>query len=175
MQSNKIFLAAPILLAAIAWAQPAANVALSHSESSFLKDAAAGGIAEVKFGQLAEQNAASQQVKDFARRMIKEHSTMNSQLQSLAASKKVELPTDMGIKEKASYKLLSAKKGADFDRAYMSDMVKDHEADIKDFQKQADSGTDSEVRALASRDLPTLRAHLSTAQQVASEVGASTK
>ena len=108
----------------------------------------------MKFGQLAEQNASSQQVKNFARRMVNERSKMNEQLQSLASSKNVELPTDMGIKEKASYKLLSMKKGTDFDRAYMSDMVKDHEADISDFEKQADNGKDGDVRAVASRSLP---------------------
>ena len=154
MQFNKLFFAAPILLTTVGWAQPAADATLSHSESSFLKDAVAGGIAEVKFGQLAEQNASSQQVKNFARRMVNEHSKMNEQLQSLASSKNVELPTDMGIKEKASYKLLSMKKGTDFDRAYMSDMVKDHEADISDFEKQADNGKDGDVRAVASRSLP---------------------
>jgi putative membrane protein len=175
MNFNKMFLATPLLFSTMIWAQPAADPTLPHSESSFLKDAAAGGIAEVKFAELAEQNASNPQVKSFARRMVNDHSKMNDQLQTLASVKNVELPTDMGIKEKASYKLLSAKKGADFDRAYMSDMVKDHESDIKDFQKQAKNATDSDVRALASKDLPTLREHLSQAQQLASEIGASTK
>lgn len=175
MKFNTISLALPLAISAMCYAQPANNAVLPHSESSFVKDAAGGGIAEVKFGELAEQSASNQQVKNFGKKMVDDHTKINDQLKTLASSRDVELPTDMGLKEKASYKLLSTKKGSDFDRAYMGDMVKDHEADIKEFQKQADNAKDSDVRAFASKTLPTLREHLQLAQKIASEIGASTK
>jgi putative membrane protein len=163
------------LLATSALVAFAQGSGIPHSDASFLKDAAAGGFAEVKLGELAQQNAASDRVKEFGRKMIDDHSRMGEQVKSLAANKRVDLPTDMGIKEKIDYKLLSSKKGADFDRAYMAAMVKDHENDVAQFEKEADNGKDGEVRALASKALPTLRQHLQMAQDVAGEVEASAK
>ena len=62
MQFNKLFFAAPIVLASVGWAQPAADAMLSHSESSFLKNAAAGGIAEVKFAEWTSKGEMRQPV-----------------------------------------------------------------------------------------------------------------
>jgi putative membrane protein len=173
---NKLILAFPILFISVPiYGQPASAVNLSRSESSFLKDAAAGGIAEVKFGELAEQNAASERVRNFGKQMVKDHTKMGDEVRSLASTKSVDLPTDMGVKEKVSYKLLSSKKGSDFDRQYVEAMVKDHQNDIAEFEKESTAGKDPDVKALAAKALPTLRKHLQMAEDVAREIGASTK
>ena len=55
--------------------------------------------------------------------------------------------------------------GADFDKAYMSDMVSDHKEDISDFKKEANGGKDADIKAFAAKTLPTLEDHLKMAQQ----------
>jgi putative membrane protein len=62
--------------------------------------------------------------------------------------------------------------GAAFDRAYMKDMVKDHEADVADFQKEANSGTDPGLKEFAGATLPTLQDHLKMAKDIESALGA---
>ena len=42
--------------------------------------------------------------------------------------------------------------------------VSDHEKDIAEFEKEASSGTNGDVKAWASKTLPVLRAHLEAAR-----------
>lgn len=144
---------------------------MSHADSAFLKDAAQGGMDEVKLGELSQHNAASEQVKKFGQRMVDDHTKLNHEVQALAARKNVTLPTDIGVLQNASYKMLSEKTGEAFDKSYISSMVKDHQEDIAAFEKEANSGTDPDVKAFASNALTTLREHLRLAQDLARELG----
>jgi putative membrane protein len=153
----------------LVYSQQATTV--SHSDAAFLKDAGEGGMDEVKLGQLAQQNGVNEHVKKFGQHMVDDHSKMNNELQALAARKNVTMPTDISVLQHASYKLLSTKSGEGFDKSYISSMVKDHEDDIAAFRKEASEGTDADVKALASKALPTLEEHLRMAQDIARELG----
>jgi putative membrane protein len=104
--------------------------------------------------------------------MVTDHTKMGDEVKSLAGSKGVTLPSQMEAKEKAEYDRLSKKTGAEFDRDYMSMMVKDHMQDIQEFQNEANSGQDPDVKALAAKALPTLREHLRMAENAEKQVGA---
>lgn len=148
-------------------AQQAASDKSHKSAENFVKEAAAGGMAEVKLGQLAQQKAASPDVKAFGQRMADDHGKVNDQLQQLASEKNVQLPKSLDSKHQALYDRLSKLSGHQFDKTYMSEMVKDHKADVAEFQKAANS-SDPQVKDFASKTLPTLEDHLREAQQVAS-------
>jgi len=134
------------------------------ADSAFAMKAAQGGMAEVKLGELASEKGTSQTVKDFGKRMVDDHGKANDELKSLASKKGWTLPTDISAKDQATYDRLSKMSGAQFDREYMSDMVKDHKTDVSEFQREADRGTDSELKAWAAKTLPTLQEHLTMAQ-----------
>jgi predicted outer membrane protein len=95
-------------------------------DRNFMMRAAQGGMAEVKLGQLATQNAENQAVKDFGQKMVDDHSKANDELKGLADQKTVTLPTDLDAKDQATYDRLSKLNGAAFDKAYMKDMLLDH-------------------------------------------------
>jgi putative membrane protein len=143
---------------------------LANPDSDFVAKAAAGGLAEVQLGQLATQKASNPDVKAFGQQMVDDHSKANDKLQDIASRKGVTLPNTMDSKDQATYDRLSALNGADFDRAYMADMVKDHRVDIAEFAKEANSGSDSDLKSFASKTLPTLRHHLELAQSAESKV-----
>lgn len=145
----------------------------SKPDQAFVKKAAEGGMAEVEFGKLAQQKASSPEVKNFAQRMVDDHSKANDELKAIASKKDITLPTALDSKDKATYNRLSKLSGAAFDRAYMADMVKDHRADVSDFQYEARAGQDSDVRGFASKTLPTLQDHLKEAQTTDSVVATS--
>jgi putative membrane protein len=146
--------------------------ALAEKDSDFVKEASSGGLAEVELGKLAQQKGRSQAVKDFGSRMVTDHSKANDGLRTIAARKGMSASSTIGIKESAVKLKLEAPSGDTFDKAYMSSMVKDHQDDIAAFQKEADDGSDQDIKSFASKTLPTLREHLSMAQRVAAEVDA---
>ncbi len=143
---------------------------MTSADMMFATNAAQGGMAEVKLGQLATEKASSQDVKTFGQRMVDDHSKANDQLKSIASAENMTLPTDIGAKNQALYDKLSGMSGAAFDKAYMKAMVKDHETDVKEFQKEANSGKDPQLKQFASQTLPTLQEHLSMAKSTNSKV-----
>jgi putative membrane protein len=78
----------------------------------------------------------------------------------------------MNSDQKATMDKLSKLSGSDFDNEYMSDMVKDHEADAKEFENQANKGTDADIKAFAAKTLPMIQRHLQMARDVANQVAA---
>lgn len=137
----------------------------ANPDHSFVEKAAMGGMAEVELGNLAQQKASSEEVKQFASRMVQDHGKANDELKQIASAKSIQLPTALDKKHRADIDRLGKMSGAQFDRAYMSHMVDDHKKDIADFKKEASGGKDSELKAFASKTLPTLEEHLQLAQK----------
>jgi len=140
-------------------------------DQAWAKKVAAGGMAEVELGKLATEKASSEEVKKFGQRMVDDHSKANDELKTIAQSKNITLPADVGAKEKALHDRLSKLSGAAFDRAYMQAMVADHREDVPEFRKEANAGKDPEMKAFAAKTLPTLEDHLKTAEQIGKTVG----
>ncbi|MGI8742094.1 MAG: DUF4142 domain-containing protein [Bryobacteraceae bacterium] len=134
------------------------------ADQRFMMKAAQGGMAEVQLGQLAKDHASSQAVKDFGQTMVDDHTKANDELKTLASQKNVTLPTAIDPEDQATIDQLTKLNGAAFDKAYMQDMISDHQKDIAEFQTEANSGTDSDTKAWASKTLPTLQHHLQMAQ-----------
>jgi putative membrane protein len=143
---------------------------MTSGDTAFAMKAAQGGMAEVKLGQLAVDKASNPDVKAFGQRMIDDHTKANDQLKSIASNQNMTLPTDLNAKDQAEYDKLSKLSGAEFDKAYMRNMVKDHEMDIKEFQKEANSGKDPQLKSFASSTLPILQTHLQMARDAEAKV-----
>jgi putative membrane protein len=143
------------------------------SDAHFVKEAAQGGMAEVKLGQLAQEKGASESVKKFGKRMEDDHSKANDKLKEAASKENIPVPSDIGAKNQANYDRLSKLSGAAFDRAYANDMVKDHQTDVAAFQKEANAGKNDSIKRFASETLPTLQDHLKEAKEMQKSVTAS--
>jgi putative membrane protein len=130
---------------------------------------------EVEAGKLAADKGTDPDVKAFGQKMVDDHSKANDKLKQLAADKGVKLPTELGMMDKHSMEKLQKATGADFDRLYVSEMVKDHKKDVSDFEHESKAAKDSDVKAFASDTLPTLQQHLSMVEATATKIGASTK
>ena len=143
------------------------------SDTLFVKHAAKGGLAEVELGQLAADHASSEEVKKFGQRMVTDHGKANDELKSLAQQKNITLPTEIDAADKALHDRLSKLSGAAFDRAYMQHMLADHRKDVNEFKHESTAGKDPDVKAWASKTLPTLEEHLKQAQDTTKAVGTS--
>jgi putative membrane protein len=137
---------------------------LNGADNTFVTKAAMGGMMEVQLGNYAKDHASNADVKAFGQRMVDDHSKANDELKSIAASKGITLPTSLSAKEQATYDRLTKLNGAEFDRAYMKDMVSDHRTDVAEFRRESQKGTDPEIKQFATKTLPTLEEHLKLAE-----------
>lgn len=129
-------------------------------DAAFAIKAAQGGEAEVKMGKLAAEKAGDADVKAFGQHMVDDHSKANEKLKSVAQEKGMKLPTDLNPSQQSAYEKLSQLSGAEFDKAYVKHMVKDHEEDVKDFTKESSKGKDEKIKGFATETLPVLQGHL---------------
>jgi putative membrane protein len=144
---------------------------LSSQDRNFLQDAAMGGLMEVELGRVAAQKGTSDAVKQFGQRMVDDHSKANSDLMSVASSKGITLPTTLDEKHQKELTKMSAMSGTEFDRAYSKLMLSDHTKDVSEFEKQSTKGTDADLKAFASKTLPTLQEHLQLAKTLPGNEG----
>jgi putative membrane protein len=148
----------------------AATGSVPSADRTFMHKAAIGGMAEVDMGNLAQQKAANDQVKQFGARMVQDHTKANDELKQVAGAKGVTLPASLDKKNQDTMDKMQKLSGAAFDKAYMSHMVDDHKQDIADFQKEAKGGKDVDVKGFADKTLPTLKDHLKMAEAANSAV-----
>jgi putative membrane protein len=123
-------------------------------------NAAQGGMAEVKMGQLAASKGSSDFVKQFGQKMVDDHSKANDQLKAVAAKDNMTLPTDLNAKDQAEYDKLSKLSGSAFDKEYERTMLADHKIDVAAFKKESMSGKNPDLKSFAGDTLPTLQEHL---------------
>lgn len=137
-----------------------------EKDAEFAVKAANGGMAEVKMGQLAEQKATNPEVKAFGAKMVTDHTKANDKLMALAKEKNITLPATISNEEQRKMDELSKKTGKDFDRAYVNEMVDDHDNDVKEFMRESKDGKNTDLRSFAETTLPTLQMHQTMIKQI---------
>jgi putative membrane protein len=184
--------------------------AVNSSDKKFVTEAAHGGMKEVELAKLAVTKAASDEVKQYAQRLIDDHTKANDELMQLASQKGITISHDMAMKSdtsssdaamkqtsatdptaktkdmasshgatmdkdhKAMMDKMSALSGNQFDKEFIRVAVKDHEKNIKEFEKQSTKANDADVRAFAAKTLPTLQEHLQLARDLDKKLSGST-
>ena len=141
-----------------------------NPDSKFMMMLATGGMNEIGLSQTALSKSTNDEVKQYAQKMIDDHTAVGDELKTLAASKNVTLPMEMDAKHKAMNDKLSAMSGMEFDMMYLKAMVKDHEKTVALLQKESNGGKDAEAKAFAAKTLPAVQGHLDMAKQMMSKM-----
>jgi putative membrane protein len=135
---------------------------------------AAGGAAEVDFGRLAEGKSQNEAVKQFARRMVQDHTRANGELSSLANAAQIRLPGELDPDQKDMRAKLESLTGAVFDLTYMQGQVIDHQKTVILLQWEIGQGQDAPMQQWASATLPVVLGHLEMAKTLLAELAAQT-
>jgi len=117
-------------------------------------------------GQLAVRRATSADVKQFGQRMVTDHTQANQELMKMAMKEGLSVPRELDQMHRDAIDKLSQLQGAEFDRAYMNHMLKDHEEGVALFEKEMRNGKDAGLKAFAEKTLPTLKQHLQMARTI---------
>lgn len=140
----------------------------SYADNSFVTKAMEGDLAEVQLGQLAEQKSQSQDVKQFAQKMVSEHQQMQDKwLKPMAQQMGISEPKKPSKKDKKLMEKLQGLNGSAFDTAYIQAMVKDHQEDLKQYKAEAQTSQNPNVKQVAQQGSTVIAQHLQIAQQLA--------
>jgi len=145
----------------------------SGGDKKFAKEAMEGGLAEVQLGQMAAQKGSSQDVKQFGQQMVDDHTKLNDEMKPIASQLGLTPPTDLDAKHKAIQTKLNGLSGDAFDKAYIEAMVKDHQKDAAEFQKEATSGKSQALKGAASKGETIISGHLQMIEKMAQDHGVS--
>jgi putative membrane protein len=139
----------------------------SPADMMFVKNALQGSMAEVQVAQLALQKTSNDQVKQFAQQMVTDHTKLIDQMKPVAQQVGVKVPDGPNKKQKMMMAKLQALSGADFDKAYVQAMVKDHKADDSDFKTEISNGQSPVVKDAATKGDAVVENHLQMIEGIA--------
>lgn len=144
---------------------------MEEDTRNFVEETASSSMMEVELAQLAQQNAQSQEVKDYAQMIEKDHKQANERLKSIAQQKNITIPTEIKDDHRSEIDDLRDKTGEEFDKAYMDKMVSAHEDDISKFENMREDVQDPDLQSWIDNTLTSLRQHLDEAERIKESVG----
>lgn len=139
----------------------------SMRDKSFVRKASEGGMAEVQLGQLAQQKSTSPDVKQFAEKMVNDHTQLNNQMQPIAQQMGVSSPKSISKQDKKEMQKLEQLSGQQFEQAYIKCMIKDHKKDLSEFRQEASSTQNSQLKQAAEQGAQVINQHLHLIEQIA--------
>jgi predicted outer membrane protein len=140
-------------------------------DAKFVMRASESDMAEISMAKLAEQNAASPAVKEFAKHMIDDHTKASSELKQIVGKSNHKLASDVSEHHKQMAEKLKSLKGQEFDREYMMGQLKAHKAAVQLFQSEIQNGQDQSIKGFAQKTLPVIQSHHQMAMQIAGKIG----
>lgn len=145
---------------------PSRASAVSRQDRKFVEKAAEGGMAEVQISQLAAQRAQDAAVRDYANRMVSDHTPANQRLMTIAATAGITPPDKLDFMHRHSMKKLGKADAKDFDMDYIEAQVKDHEKMVELMEDEIKDGENPELKQYATDMLPRIREHHQMAQRL---------
>src|SRR5579884_2861049 len=139
----------------------------SPADKRFVKEALQGGNAEVQLGQLAQQKASRDDIKQFGQKMVNDHTRLGDQMKQVAQQIGITPPSGLSAKDQALANKLQGLSGDSFDKAYVQAMIRDHKKDLWEFKHAASTATDPAVKSAASQGEQVISEHLHMIEQIA--------
>jgi putative membrane protein len=148
---------------------------LNSGDRSFITKAAEANLAEIDAAKLVDQKSTDPAVKDFASRMLKDHTQANQELTAMAKTNGVTAPTEAGAAEQRQIDELRKLSGTKLNDTYLQNELQGHKQVISEFEQELDHGQDQAVKNYAAQTLPTLQDHIRIAEDVVGKMGMSGK
>lgn len=134
---------------------------------------------DITAGELAQARSANPAVKEFAQRMVTDHSGVNKAATELVTRLGVTpepSPTSEQLQQGGEQNVaaLQGKTGAEFDQAYLANEVSYHQAVLDAIDQTLIPGAqNAELKALLQQTRPAVAAHLEHARQLQTSLGGS--
>jgi putative membrane protein len=145
------------------------------TDQQFVDMAAQTDMLEAHLGQMAADQAASQDVKDYAQMLVTDHTGDYQQLSALAAKDGFTVPAGLDAAHNKMIAPFEKLKGAAFDSHYALTMIAGHTEAIGVYTKGSTNAQNADLKAYAGATLPALHKHLDGAKNLFKKPSASKK
>jgi putative membrane protein len=141
---------------------------LSQASYNFVITAALGDSYEIQAGTMARQRAQSQQIRQFADQMVRDHTLLTQQMATALQMNgtPVVTPAALDPRHQTMINDLMVAQGPDFDRRYAIQQVAAHQEALTVLQAYAQNGDNPALRQFAQQALPRVQEHLRMAQML---------
>lgn len=164
----------PALLVAAAWTacdddddNDNGQLSTNETDRTFVQNVSMANKTEIAFAQMAVTKASDSGVRAFAQHMIAEHSNADSELKDLADNISGIAMTDSMDQQHESLKTqLNSMSGSMFDSAYIASQVTDHQNVLNMFNTEISNGSQTQVKAYATKYKPHIQDHLDMADSL---------
>jgi putative membrane protein len=143
-----------------------ADLMNNYNDADFVKILSMGNASEIAAAQQAIQKTHNDDVKMLAQHMLDDHTAAGNELGSLAASKGWTVSDQPDVKHQMKMKDMNDLAPADFDKAYASAQVTDHQETIALMKYAQDKTSDDQLKGFINKELPTFQEHLRMAQDL---------
>ena len=144
---------------------------ISDSDKSFIADASQGDLTETKLSQLALDKSSNADVKTYAQKMITDHAMLELKMKPFAEKAGVAPATELTAEHQAVYDKLNGLSGADFDKAYVEAMDKDHHEDLTKFKTEASTTKDPDLKKTVAQGTKVVAMHTKMADGMSRKMG----
>lgn len=145
---------------------PSPTARPSAQDVAFLQAAHQDNLAEIQAGTAAEHRGSSAAARDLGVRLVREHTSLDADLQRIAARLNLDMPTTPTADRQRQLEQVSLHTGKAFDRAWVATVTAWNSEALISNQQEAQSGTLDDVRGLARDAVDLVRGHLSRLTRV---------
>jgi putative membrane protein len=142
----------------------------SLEPSAFTKSVAKTDLLEIALANLVLAQGETPAVKDFAKRMLTNHTAIQVIVAKVAADTQVELPTALDADDEATVARFAAMNGVALDKAYMAYLAEQHPKTLASYRWQYDNCKDPVVKAFIGGTMPIVGTQQRTAESLNAEV-----
>ena len=146
----------------------------SRQTREFVQAAAESDTFEIIEAQTALAQTTVPQILAFARQMVHDHGETSRALQEATARAGLKPPPmAVGANQAPFLAALQSMRGPDFDQTFWRQQAMAHRAALTVEQGYATSGDTPAIRQAATAAIPTIKAHLTMAEQMVAKLGGS--
>ncbi len=146
------------------------NTGSKGMDKAFVKKALGGSMSEVQMGKLALEKSSNDQVKQFAQKMVDDHTKLIDQMKPVAEQMGVTVPDSPPSGDMKKMDKMKSLNGDAFDKAYAKDMLADHKKDNMEFQREQSTTQDPQLKQVVTQGSQVIQQHLQLAQQLNQQV-----
>ena len=143
-------------------------------DKMFVKNAAEGSTAEIQLSQMALKKSHNDEVKQYAQKMVDDHTKLISDMKPFADQMGVTPPTTLNATHKAQAARLRSMTGDKFDKEYVTAMVADHHKDLADFTAEGNSTANPDLKNTVMQGTQVIKQHTDMIDQIAQKDGIAT-